>query len=301
MEQKAPRISVFASVLSVLSILTLLVNAFAGKFPGHAGERVLLAPLFDQFIGDGTDSYWGQTGWSLQETVWAIATFFLVLISFWGRQLRPVPELPKQPSVAEQLESFENIATPVSSQSSKQYSNEYHERTSSIISSVLGDSNRAVDPQSVSSAITSLSSGSLGAYASAVVTERNATVSESTMETEQLERTNIDSETLQLSPGNVKSLESIQDKNPVSKRRDFVSDGPAYIPLPDAKEHSDEKPNVRAPKTEFVSEGPANIPLPELPDLDEEVVDIPQLPDIDSLFDEPIKETPSLPNLDDLF
>ena len=121
------------------------------------------------------------------------------------------------------------------------------------------------------------------------------------METEQLERTNIDSETLQLSPGNVVSLESIQDKNPVDNRRDFVSDGPAYIPLPGAKEHSDEKSNVRAPKTEFVSDGLANIPLPELPDLDEEVVDIPQLPDIDSLFDESIKETPSLPNLDDLF
>ena len=95
--------------------------------------------------------------------------------------------------MAEQLESFENIATPVSNQYSKPYSNEYHERTSSIISSVLGDSQRDVDQQSVSSAITSLSSGSLGAYASAVVAERNSTVSESVMETEQLEQTNIDS------------------------------------------------------------------------------------------------------------
>ena len=301
MEQKAPRISVFASVLSVLSILTLLVNAFAGKFPGHEGERVLLAPLFDHLIGGGTDSYWGQTGWSLQETVWAIATTCLILISIWGRQLRPVPELPKQPSVAEQLESFENIATPISNQSPKQYSNEYHERTSSIISSVLGDSGRVVDPQSISSAITSLSSGSLGAYASAVVAERNATVSESTMETEQLERTNIDSETLQLSPGNVMPLGSNQDENPVDNNRDFISDGPAYIPLPGAEEYSDDKSNVRAPKTEFVSDGPASIPLPELPDVDEGAVQIPQLPDINSLFDEPVKETPSLPNLDDLF
>lgn len=297
MEQKAPRISVFASVLSVLSILTLLANAFAGKFPDHAGERVLLLPLFERLFLDGSESYWGQTGWSLQETVWAIATSCLILISIWGRQLRPVPELPKQPSVAEQLESFESIETLVSNN----YSNQKSERTSSIISSVLGNPQQNVDSQSVSSAITSLSSGSLGAYASAVVAERNATVSESTMETEQLERTNIDSETLQLSPGNAISQESIQDVNPVDNGRGFVSDGPAYIPLPGAEEHSDEKSNVRAPKAEFVSEGPASIPLPELPDLYEEVVDIPQLPDIDSLFDEPIKETPSLPNLDDLF
>lgn len=297
MEQKAPRISVFASVLSVLSILTLLANAFAGKFPDHAGERVLLLPLFEHLFLDGSESYWGQTGWSLQETVWAIATSCLILISIWGRQLRPVPELPKQPSVAEQLESFESIETLVSNN----YSNQKSERTSSIISSVLGNPQQNVDSQSVSSAITSLSSGSLGAYASAVVAERNATVSESTMETEQLERTNIDSETLQLSPGNAISQESIQDVNPVDNGQGFVSDGPAYIPLPGAEEHSDEKSNVRAPKAEFVSEGPASIPLPELPDLYEEVVDIPQLPDIDSLFDEPIKETPSLPNLDDLF
>ena len=300
MEQKAPRISVFASVLSVLSILTLLVNAFAGKFPGHAGERVLLAPLFDHFIGGGTDSYWGQTGWSLQETVWAIATFFLVLISFWGRQLRPVPELPKQPSVAEQLESFENIATPVSSQSSKQYSNEYHERTSSIISSVLGDSQRNVNQQSVSSAITSLSSGSLGAYASAVVAERNSTVSESVMETEQLERTNIDSETLLLSPQNSLPEESLKDENRIDDGRNFVSDGPAYIPLPGVNAASNDLP-IRKKQTEFVSDGPASIPLPELPDFDDKPIEIPLLPDLESLFSEPTNEVPTLPNLDDLF
>ena len=80
MEQKAPRISVFASVLAVLSSLTLLINAFAGKFPGHAGERVLLRPLFEDLFLDGNASYWDETGWSLQETVWAISTFFLILI-----------------------------------------------------------------------------------------------------------------------------------------------------------------------------------------------------------------------------
>jgi hypothetical protein len=256
--------------------------------------------LFDHFIGGGTDSYWGQTGWSLQETVWAIATFVLVLISFWGRQLRPVPELPKQPSVAEQLESFENIATPVSTQYSNPYSNEYHERTSSIISSVLGDSQRGVDQQEVSTAITSLSSGSLGAYASAVVAERNSTVSESVMETEQLEHTNVDTETLLLSPLNSLPEESLKEEKRVDDGRNFVSDGPAYIPLPGVNAAVDDLP-IRKTQREFVSDGPASIPLPELPDFEEEPIKIPLLPDLESLFNEPTNDVPTLPNLDDLF
>ncbi len=297
MEQKAPRISVFASVLAVLSSLMLLVNAFAGKFPGHAGERVLLLPLFESLFLDGKNSYWDQTRWSLQETVWAIATFFLILISVWGRQLRSVPELPKQPSVAEQLESFESIATPLSSK----YSNQDNERTSSIISSILGNTGQNVDSQTVSSAITSLSSGSLGAYASAVVAERNSTVSESVMESEQLERMNVDSETLQLSPRNTFTEESMKEENLVDDGRNFVSDGPAYIPLPGVDASAVDAPPVRKTQIEFVSDGPASIPLPELPEFDDEPVALPQLPDLDSLFDEPIKEVPTLPNLDDLF
>jgi hypothetical protein len=297
MEQKAPKIAVFASVLAVLSSLTLLVNAFAGKFPGHAGERVLLLPLFEHLFLDGAASYWKQTGWSLQETIWAIATLFLILISVWGRQLRPVPELPKQPTVAEQIESFESIATPVSSN----YSKQDNERTSSIISSILGDTRPNMDSQTVSSAITSLSSGSIGAYASAVVAERNSTVSESVMESEQLEGMTVDSETLQLSPRNTFIEESMKEEKLVDDGRNFVSDGPAYIPLPGVSASVVDTPPVRKTQIEFVSDGPASIPLPELPDLEEESLEIPQLPDIDSLFDESIKEVLSLPNLDDLF
>ena len=297
MEQKAPRIAVFASVLAVLSSLTLLVNAFAGKFPGHAGERVLLLPLFESLFLDGKDSYWDQTRWSFQETVWAIATSFLILISFWGRQLRPVPELPKQPTVAEQIESFESTSTQVSSK----YSPQGNERTSSIISSILGDSQQTVDSQTVSSAITSLSSGDLGAYASAVVAERNSTVSESIMETEQLEHTNVDIETLQLSPRNTVTEESMSEEKSLDDGRDFISDGPAYVPLPGAVPSTVDKPPVRKPQSEFVSDGPLSIPLPDLPPLDEEPVELPQLPDLDSLFEEPVKDIPSLPNLDDLF
>ena len=210
MEQKAPRISVFASVLAVLSSLTLLINAFAGKFPGHAGERVLLRPLFEDLFLDGNASYWDETGWSLQETVWAISTFFLISISIWGRQLRPVPELPKQPSVAEQIESFESIATPVSSN----YSVQDNERTTSIISSILGDTQQNVDSKTVSSAITSLSSGSLGAYASAVVAERNSTVSES-----------ISARVFALGRANRQVIATGCEKTMIGERRQFSQSG----------------------------------------------------------------------------
>ena len=295
MEQKAPRIATFATVIALFSTITLLFNAFAGKYPGHAGERILLLPLFKDLFAGGVESYWGGTAWTLQETVWAIATFLLVMMSLWGRQLRSVPELPKQPTVAEQLESFESIATPVSNN----YSPSNNQRTSSIVSSILDTNEQQMSQQSVSSAITSLSSGSLGAYSSAVVAERNSTVSESTMETEQLERTNIDSETLQLSPKNMLSEESVKEENLSDDGRNFVSDGPAYIPLPGV-DASQESPVRRTP-TEFVSDGPASIPLPELPEFEEEAVEVPELPDLDSLFDEPVKDVPELPNLDDLF
>lgn len=295
MEQKAPRIAKFATALSVLFAITLLFNAFSGKYPGHEGKRILLIPFVKDLFTDGVESYWGNTTWELQETVWAIATFFLVVVSFWGRQLRPVPELPKQPTVAEQFASFESVATPVSNN----YSPSNNQRTLSIVSSVLGTDEKQIDQQSVSNAITSLSSGSLGAYASAVVAERNSTVSESTMETEQLERTNIDSETLQLSPKNALTEQSIKEQHAVDDGRNFVSDGPAYIPLPGVVA-SKESP-VRKTQTEFVSDGPASIPLPKLPDFDEQPMNVPALPDLDSLFDEPGKELPELPNLDDLF
>ncbi len=295
MEQKAPRIATFATVIAFFSTITLLFNAFAGKYPGHAGERILLLPLFKDLFSDGVESYWGGTAWTLQETIWATATFLLVMISLWGRQLRSVPELPKQPSVAEQLESFESIATPVSNK----YSPSNNQRTSDIVSSILETNEQQMNEQSLPSAITSLSSGSLGEYASAVVAERNSTVSESTMETEQLERTNIDSETLQLSQKNTLSEESVKEEDIVDDGRNFVTDGPAYIPLPGV-DASQESP-IRRTQTEFVSDGPASIPLPELPEFDDEPMKVPELPDLDSLFDEPVKDVPDLPNLDDLF
>jgi hypothetical protein len=120
------------------------------------------------------------------------------------------------------------------------------------------------------------------------------------METEQLERTNIDSETLLLSPQNSLPEESLKDEKRIDDGRNFVSDGPAYIPLPGVNATSTDLP-IRKKQTEFVSDGPASIPLPVLPDFDDEPIGIPLLPDLESLFTEPTNEVPTLPNLDDLF
>ena len=58
---------------------------------------------------------------------------------------------------------------------------------------------------------------------------------------------------------------------------------------------------MREPKTEFVSDGPAHIPLPDLPEFDEPVqLTLPEMPDLDDLL-ESDETVPSLPNLDDLF
>ena len=58
---------------------------------------------------------------------------------------------------------------------------------------------------------------------------------------------------------------------------------------------------LRDEKTEFVSDGPAHIPLPELPSFDDESSnDVPDMPDLDDLFEES-NTIPTMPDLDDLF
>ena len=83
--------------------------------------------------------------------------------------------------------------------------------------------------------------------------------------------------------------------------RDFVTDGPAYVPLPGAEATKDPPPLIRDQHTAFVTDGPAHIPLPELPDLQEsEKISIPDMPSLDDLLGSS-GGVPKMPNLDDLF
>ena len=275
MEQRAPRIAAFSTTVASMSFIALLGNAFLGRYPGQEGQRVLLKPLFEGFVSGEKNDYWASTGWSTQEWIWLVLSICLGLLAAWCRQDRPVPELPKQRSVAEQIADFESSATnvgtaPVSSVTAN---------TSSIISSIVGETS-SVDAREVESATALLSSGALGSYAASVVSERN---------------TDIESRTFESEP------QSSEPDEVVVEDREFISDGPAYIPLPGKEDQKEPQPLMREPKTAFVSDGPAHIPLPELPELDDPApLSLPEMPDLDDLL-ESDESVPSLPNLDDLF
>ena len=188
---------------------------------------------------------------------------------------RPVPELPPRRSVEEQIADFESASTTVGTAQDASIT----QNTSNIISSIIGEST-TVDARQVESATALLSSGELGSYAASVVSERNTDIESRTFESE-------------LQPKEPEEV-SVQD-------RDFVSDGPAYIPLPGKEEVKEPIQVIRDPSTEFVSDGPAHIPLPDLPEFAEErSEDLPEMPDLDDLL-EPAETLPQLPDLDDLF
>jgi hypothetical protein len=275
MEQRAPRTAAFASTVATMSLFALLVNSFLGKYPGREGQRVLFQPLFNGFLTGTKEDYWASTGWSQQEWIWLTVTICLGIVVIWGRSERPVPELPQRRSVEEQIADFESASTPIATLQTSAVT----ETTSSIISSIVGEK-MSIDSQRVESAAALLSSGELGSYAASVVTERNSDIESRTFESE---------------------LQPQAQKEIVQENRDFVSDGPAYIPLPGKEEQEEPPQPIRSPDLEFVSDGPAKIPLPDLPDLDEEhTPSAPLLPSLDDLFEQN-EGIPDMPNLDDLF
>ncbi len=275
MEQRAPRIAAFSTTVASMSFIALIGNAFLGRYPGREGQRVLLKPLFEGFISGEKNDYWALTGWSMQEWIWLFLTIGLGLIAVWCRQDRPVPELPKQRSVAEQIADFESSATNVGVTSVASVTT----NTSSIISSIVGET-KSVDARKVESATALLSSGALGSYAASIISERNTDIESRTFESE---------------------TQSSEPDEVIIEDREFISEGPAYIPLPGKENQIEPQSLMREPKAAFVSDGPAHIPLPDLPELDEPVQpSLPEMPDLDDLL-ESSETIPSLPNLDDLF
>tara|TARA_B100000674_G_C37878804_1_gene933265 strand:- start:343 stop:1167 length:825 start_codon:yes stop_codon:yes gene_type:complete len=274
MDQRAPRTAAFATTVAIMSFIAMIGNAFLGRYPGQEGQRVLLKPLFSGFLSGTKEDYWASTGWSMQEWIWLAISICLVLIAVWGRMERPVPELPTRRSVEEQIADFESSSTMVGTRQVTSV----NQNTSNIISSIVGET-ISVDSNRVESATALLSSGELGRSAAAIVSERNTDIESRLFESE---------------------LGPQPEKEVVQEDRDFVSDGPTYIPLPGVEEKKQAHP-LRDEKTEFVSDGPAHIPLPELPSFDDEPSnDVPDMPDLDDLFEES-NTIPTMPDLDDLF
>ena len=102
----------------------------------------------------------------------------------------------------------------------------------------------------VESATALLSSGALGSYAASIVSERNTDIESRTFESE---------------------LQPSEPDEVIVEDREFISEGPAYVPLPGKEDQKEPQSLMREPKTTFVSDGPAYIPLPELPEFDEPV------------------------------
>lgn len=275
MEQRAPRIAAFATTIASMSLIALLGNAFLGRYPGQEGQRVLLKPLFEGFVSGEKGDYWAATGWSGQEWTWFVMTICLGLLAVWCRQDRPVPDLPKQRSVAEQIADFESTATNVGTASIASATS----NTSNIISSIVGETT-SIDASEVESATALLSRGAFGSYAASIVSERNTDIESRTVESE---------------------LQPSRPDEIIVEDREFVSEGPAYIPLPGKEDQEEPRSPIREPSTAFVSNGLAHIPLPEIPELDQPVLPLlPEMPDLDDLL-EPDEMLPSMPNLDDLF
>lgn len=275
MIQRAPRTAAFASTVATMSLIALFANAFLGKYPGQEGQRVLLEPLFDGILFGNETDYWASTGWSLQEWIWLVMTICLGMLAVWGRGERSIPELPRQRSVEEQIADFESTSTMVSSPSTSLVS----QQTSSILSSIVSEK-PTIDEEKIQSATELLSNSDLGKYAASIVSERNTDIESRTMESE---------------------LQPTESEEIHLENREFVSDGPAYIPLPGVEKSNKTPVPVRDNNTAFVSDGPKNVPLPELPDLDDDhKYELPEMPDLDDLFDSK-DSTPTLPNLDDLF
>ncbi len=275
MIQRAPRTAAFASTVATMSLIALFANAFLGKYPGQEGQRVLLEPLFDGILFGNETDYWASTGWSLQEWIWLVMTICLGMLAVWGRGERSIPELPGQRSVEEQIADFESTSTMVSSPSTSLVS----QHTSSILSSIVSEK-PTIDEEKIQSATELLSNSDLGKYAASIVSERNTDIESRTMESE---------------------LQPTESEEIHLENREFISDGPAYIPLPGVEKSNKTPVPVRDNNTAFVSDGPKNVPLPELPDLDDDhKYELPEMPDLDDLFDSK-DSTPTLPNLDDLF
>lgn len=275
MIQRAPRTAAFASTVATMSLIALFANAFLGKYPGQEGQRVLLEPLFDGILFGNETDYWASTGWSLQEWIWLVMTICLGMLAVWGRGERSIPELPRQRSVEEQIADFESTSTMVSSPSTSLVS----QHTSSILSSIVSEK-PTIDEEKIQSATELLSNSDLGKYAASIVSERNTDIESRTMESE---------------------LQPTESEEIHLENREFISDGPAYIPLPGVEKSNKTPVPVRDNNTAFVSDGPKNVPLPELPDLDDDhKYELPEMPDLDDLFDSK-DSTPTLPNLDDLF
>ena len=290
MEARRPGLARASGIAAVLLGGLMLINAFAGRWPGHPGMKFRIQPFvlaqLDRF--DGT--WWAPTGWYHQETVVGVVIVALFALQRQASRPRPVPTI-EQRSISDQLEDFE--AGGITVRSAPQLGGA-SATTQAIVQSIIGGESEAQGD--VTAAIAHLDADETGQEAARVVAAAKMPQRAIVREAKPLEpepTANVD-----LPPTNV----------PVPLP---VSSTPALdLPLP-VKRPAEPEAIPAVPST--------SVPLPVIPDLPDDAPvepssssDVNDLLDgLDGLFDQPLEDAQEdadddgmgnlLDSLDDLF
>lgn len=244
MERRQPIVARLTRDGALVLATLLLVNAFAGRWPGHAGLRFHPLPWAMALLGVGNrGGWWFPTGWSMQESLGLGLIVALLLVNRWASVPRVVPEAPTTRSLADQLSDLEAsdvVVTVAPTQASS--------TTRSIVDSIL--SVETAEIPDVSSAIAHLDADEVGQHAALVATASPAPHT-TTEQNRSLSATT-------LAAASDRTVRKVEAPTPVTS-----------IPLPGMDEAQPtsppaERPASAAPAADFS----ANVPLPSLPDLD---------------------------------
>ena len=290
MEARRPGLARVSGIAALLLGALMIINAFAGRWPGHPGMKFRIQPFvlgqLDRF--DGT--WWAPTGWYHQETAVGVVIVALFIIQNRASQPRPVPTLDQR-SISDQLQDFE--AGGITVRSAPQIGGA-SATTQAIVQSILGAEAEAEGD--VTAAIAHLDADETGQEAARVVAAAKMPQRAIVREPKPLEAP--PPSTVELP---APEPEAVTEPAPVLD-----------LPLPE--------PAEAAPSPEPTAPAPAAaIPLPAMPNLDDGATtthdfaaDLDGLLDgLDDLFDAPPEDAPQRPtdngmgdlldSLDDLF
>ncbi|MGB0727459.1 MAG: hypothetical protein ACPGR0_04075 [Candidatus Poseidoniaceae archaeon] len=290
MEARRPGLARVSGIAALLLGALMIINAFAGRWPGHPGMKFRIQPFvlaqLDRF--DGT--WWAPTGWYHQETAVGVVIVALFIIQNRASQPRPVPTLDQR-SISDQLQDFE--AGGITVRSAPQTGGA-SATTQAIVQSILGAEAEAEGD--VTAAIAHLDADETGQEAARVV-----------------------------AAAKMPQRAIVREAKPLEAPPPSTVD----LPTPEPEAVSESAPMLDLPLPEPVEAAPtpapsapapaAAIPLPTMPDLDQDsttssdlAADLDGLLDgLDDLFDAPPEDAPQRPtdngmgdlldSLDDLF
>ncbi len=288
MEARRPGLARVSGIAALLLGALMMINAFAGRWPGHPGMKFRIQPFvlaqLDRF--DGT--WWAPTGWYHQETAVGVVIVALFVVQRQASKPRPVPTI-QQRSITDQLQDFE--AGGITVRSAPQTGGA-SATTQAIVQSILGA--EAETEGDVTAAIAHLDADETGQEAARVVAAAK------------MPQRAIVREAKPLDPPPPSTVELPAPEPEAAKEPAPALD----LPLPEPVEAA-ASPEPSAPA--------AAIPLPTMPNLDEGATtthdlaaDLDGLLDgLDDLFDAPPEDAPQRPtyhgmgdlldSLDDLF